>query len=280
MSFAPAFEGRWREVIKPAIESVEINGEGLEAQRVDARTVSDSILTEILTAISRALLVFADVTTIDYTTDNSRTPIRNGNVMYEVGIAHAVRLPEEVLLFRSDEDALLFDVSNVRVNVYKPEEHPTAAIKSIQESISNAIREIDLRKHLSVQDVARTLDFDSYWLLVQASMPGGLKPPPTRTMGELLTNTNTISSIRRLLELGALRTEFVSIAPDLLKSDEVLISEHTNLLGYAVTSFGEAVFNYVATEMGLLSPEVRAILETRASQLHNEGGDSPTRTKH
>ena len=60
--------------------------------------------------ITSSRLFLADVTSIGKRDD---VPIRNGNVMYEIGLAHAVRLPEEVLLFRSDSDRLLFDLANV-----------------------------------------------------------------------------------------------------------------------------------------------------------------------
>jgi len=113
MSFDPRFDHRWRDVIAPAIRNVLVHGTPLEPVRVDMRRVSDSILTEILTGITNSRLIFADVTTIGAVDGR---PVRNGNVLYEVGIAHAVRLAEEVILFRSDNDPLLFDMANVRVN--------------------------------------------------------------------------------------------------------------------------------------------------------------------
>jgi len=124
MSFDPRFDQRWSEVIAPAVRRVLWNDKALEPLRVDSRKVSDSILTEILDGISKSRLILADITTIGKLNDTS---IRNGNVMYEVGIAHAVRLPEEVLLFRSDGDTLLFDTSNIRVNKYQPEISPDEA---------------------------------------------------------------------------------------------------------------------------------------------------------
>ena len=107
MSFAEAFSSRWENVLAPAIGRVKVNDKALAPVRVDARKVSDSILTEILDGIGRARVVLADITAHDARGFRGR----NGNVMYEVGLAHAVRLPEEVLLFRSDDQQLLFDVS-------------------------------------------------------------------------------------------------------------------------------------------------------------------------
>jgi hypothetical protein len=139
MSFASRFDQRWNEVIAPAIHRVLRNEVPLEPLRVDSRKVSDSILTEILDGISKSRLVLADITTVGKL---DGTPIRNGNVMYEVGIAHAVRLPEEVLLFRSDKDALLFDTSSVRVNEYQPETSPDEARDIVASAILDAFREM------------------------------------------------------------------------------------------------------------------------------------------
>src|ERR1035437_373147 len=118
MSFAPQFENRWTNVIAPAITSVTWGGKPLIPFRVDQRTISDSILTEILNGIGRCRMFFADISTIGILEGR---PMRNANVMYEVGIAHAVRMPSEVVLFRSDNHELNFDVTNVRVNYYEPD---------------------------------------------------------------------------------------------------------------------------------------------------------------
>ena len=105
MSFASKFDQRWQKVLAPAISSVTVSGNKLKAERVDTSRIGDSILTELLTHIRSARLIVGDVTSLGILDDR---PIRNGNVMYEIGIAHAVRLPEEVLLFRSDSDHLEF----------------------------------------------------------------------------------------------------------------------------------------------------------------------------
>ena len=58
-------------------------------------------------------------------------PMRNDNVLYEVGLAHAARLPAEVVLFRSDRDQLMVDVVNIRVNSYDPDRDPGAAREAL-----------------------------------------------------------------------------------------------------------------------------------------------------
>jgi hypothetical protein len=112
MSFSPAYDQRFTTVIKPAIESVRFKGCPLTAVRVDNSKTGDSILTDILDGIAHCQMVLADVSTLGRDAVTS-APYRNGNVMYEVGIALACRQPQEVLLIRDDKERFLFDVSTI-----------------------------------------------------------------------------------------------------------------------------------------------------------------------
>lgn len=252
MSFDPRFDQRWRDVIAPAVRRVLRNEVPLEPFRVDARKVSDSILTEILDGIGKSRLVLADITTVGTL---NQTPIRNANVMYEVGIAHAVRLPEEVLLFRSDNDALLFDTSNIRVNTYSPEATPGEARDAIASAMLDAFKEIDLRRNVAVQRAAELLNAPSLMVLAEAQMNAGVKHPPTKTMGQTLGNSGRVAAIDRLLEMGALCARFQPVTQELLDSRD------TDLLEYECTEFGQAVLRQAGVRMGFLSPEVQQLLE-------------------
>jgi hypothetical protein len=256
MSFDPRFDRRWNEVIAPAVRRVFRNEVPLEPFRVDSRKVSESILTEILDGISKSRLVLADITTIGKLNDNS---IRNGNVMYEVGIAHAVRLPEEVLLFRSDDDSLLFDTSNVRVNKYEPEASPDVARDAIVSAMLDAFREIDLRRNIAVQRAAETLNAPSLMILVEALTRSEVKHPPMKTMGQALGNSARAAAIDRLLEAGALRAKYLQVTPDFLGDSGS--SNDVDLVAYECTEFGLAVIRQAGVRMGLLSPELRELLE-------------------
>jgi hypothetical protein len=55
MSFAPQFANRWVRVIEPAIKRIEVDGTTLDPYRVDARRVSDSILTDVLIHSAKAI---------------------------------------------------------------------------------------------------------------------------------------------------------------------------------------------------------------------------------
>jgi len=112
MSFAAKYQSRFESVIAPAIESLSKDGVSLQAIRVDLSKTGDSILTDINDGIAHSALVLADISTI-HRDDETSTAYRNANVLYEVGIALAVRHPHEVLLVRDDRDKILFDVSTI-----------------------------------------------------------------------------------------------------------------------------------------------------------------------
>lgn len=112
MSFEPRFDERYCEIIKPAVESSLIAGRRLTAYKVDNSLTGDSILTDIADGIAHSAVILADVSVIDEGRFTGY-PIRNGNVMYEVGMALSCRLPSEVLLIRDDEKRFLFDVSTI-----------------------------------------------------------------------------------------------------------------------------------------------------------------------
>jgi hypothetical protein len=112
MSFADRYKARFEEVIEPAINSIEVNGKALKADRVDISKSGDSILTDIMDCIAHSQMVLADVSSIGKDSVTGE-PFRNGNVMYEVGLALACRHSSEVLLVRDDDDKFLFDVSTI-----------------------------------------------------------------------------------------------------------------------------------------------------------------------
>jgi hypothetical protein len=112
MPFGERFQSRFEDVIAPAISGISVDGVELRAHRVDLSKSGDSILTEINDGIAHSRLFLADVSTVGKDADTGQA-FRNGNVMYEVGIALACRQPHEVLLIRDDNDRFLFDVSTI-----------------------------------------------------------------------------------------------------------------------------------------------------------------------
>ena len=255
MSFHPRFDARWQDVLVPAVRRVTVGGSALDPHRVDLRKASDSVLTEILEGISRCRFFLADITVIG---ELDGRPVRNANVLYEVGLAHATRLPEEVALLRSDNRELLFDVMNVRVLEYDPDGDPKAAQNLVADAIVQSLKELDLRKSLSVRRVVESLDVHSWFLLLEAASVGVVHHPPVKTMRDALGGATRRQAIDRLLETGTLRAEIVKLTPELLAQADKPFEE---LVAYQVTELGRAVAQYGARELGFESPEVQRLLE-------------------
>lgn len=158
MPFAETFEDRWEGVFQPAIIKA-----GLQPYRVDIRQVSDSILTDILAGISRARLILVD-TSFQSLSDRPAGP--NANVMYEMGIAQATRLPEEVIVVRDtvSSDSVPFDIGHIRYQSFNAEDK-AEAIKLIHSLISAALSSIDLLKDQIITKVFEALDPDSMQFL-------------------------------------------------------------------------------------------------------------------
>lgn len=249
MSFDERFRSRWTDVIAPAVESVELDGRRLEPHRVDARSVSDSILTEILDSIGSARLVLADISTSGYL---EGVAVRNANVMYELGVAHASRLPEEVILLRSDSDPLSFDIAPVRVNSYDPDTEPLGARAVVRGLIAGALKEAQAQKLLAVRKGALTLDAVAFGVLGAAATSDGLQPPQLLTARQILGNVHRHGAIQRLIELGAIETIYPRIQlADLQGSPDAPLD-----IRYRATPFGLAIMEHIAhTVAG--SPSVR-----------------------
>jgi hypothetical protein len=245
MDFDEQFDARFERVIRPGIRKVRINGTRLEPHRVDnSQVISDSILTDILSGISNDRIIFADLTSLGWFNGK---PIRNSNVMYEIGLAQQARLPEEVILFRSDQDVLPFDFANIRINLYDPDRNPDTARERIADVIIDALKEIDLKRHVAVKAAAQTLDAPSVWVLSQACAHNGIQHFPTRSMGQSLGNAAYNAAIARLLELGALTTDYLTLTAELVRNDPDDLFDQA--MKYNVTPFGEATLQYVLTKM-------------------------------
>jgi hypothetical protein len=151
MSFADRFRERWERVFVPAIEGEPIGGRQLRAVRVDIRRSGDSILTEIADGIAHAQRVVADISVVDRWTGSDGRPRheRNGNVMYEVGLALGWRQPEDVVLVRDDDEPLLFDIASVPVlKIQTPDEGMTVQV--VRRALADRFAERDLAKDLRV----------------------------------------------------------------------------------------------------------------------------------
>jgi hypothetical protein len=155
MPFEQRFDPIWTQAVLPAAQEC-----GLSANRVDTRLVSDSILVDILDGIAHARLIVVDVSPVScppchgildrFRSASSIPRYPNGNVMYELGLAHATRQAEEVVVVRDNADhPLLFDMSGVRVHSY-PADDPAAAKALMLTLFRDALRAVNQSKALQI----------------------------------------------------------------------------------------------------------------------------------
>jgi hypothetical protein len=209
------FEHTWEEAIFPAARDC-----GLSAYRADVRKASDSILVDILDGIAHAKLVLVDVSPVSCSPVSwfrsllspalCRPQYPNGNVMYELGLAHASRQAEEVILVRNcSETRLLFDVSSVRVHHY-----PASDIKKSRQVFENLIRDalttVDRTKSLQVAKAAQAITIGDI-NLIRKFWPDGFN----YAAKDSDENLNDIPSshdfaLGNLQKLGLVRTEPLS----------------------------------------------------------------------
>lgn len=246
MSFAPEFTPRWKTVLQPALRRISVNSVPLSPFRVDLSKASDAILTEILEAISDSAVVVADVTALGTLGDRA---VRNANVLYEVGIAHACRRPEEVVLFRSDRLPLDFDVQGVRVHNYSPDEDSKTAEGVVVETVLESLRSAESARTVAVRVAAKRLTLAAYSLLLEAHQGGAIRHPSMRTMGEVLSGFERTGAIELLLELGAIEARPLSVTSELLDRAEQQADAEHPWLDYALSAFGKALALHVLEKM-------------------------------
>lgn len=246
MSFESRFTPRWKRVIEPAIRAVKFRGGCLEPVRVDQRKVSDAILTQILDGIANCAIVFGDITTIGHL---NRRPARNPNVLYEVGMAHATRQPSEVVLFRSDTDTLMFDLSNVRVNTYDPDTDTDGARALVQAAIEEGLRETELIKGLFVRRLMQTIDFESLMtLLALARSDSGLTYPRfARNDANPFAKLYRGVTLQRLLELGMIENKYLDLTRFTKQQAERL--SPNQIMGVQFTPLGRAVYDAIKVQL-------------------------------
>jgi hypothetical protein len=224
MSFAEAYRHRIEQIVAPAIEAVTYRGGKLSTLRVDLSKTGDSILTDIVDGIAHSAMILADVSVVGRDSKTGQ-PYRNGNVMYEVGLALACRQPAEVLLLRDDKDSFLFDVSTVPHMHLDFSDHESAR-RSITTEIEARLREINNFHDARIAIAVASMTAHERTLLEVFS-----KFDMTHHFALPTSNLHLISAMPRLLDKQLIRT--VSIT-------------HEGHARFAWTELGRALANDIA----------------------------------
>ncbi len=232
MPFHDEFAPVWEEAIRPAVE--DGSGGKLRARRVDASILSGSIITDILDGIAHSRIVLAD---ISVSRGGKWQGQRNGNVMYEVGLAHAVRTPSEILLIRSDDEQINFDIAQINIHRYQRDDLPSTK-DQISRLVADLLRQIQQEKSLKIQRAIDLLDSDSIYYLETFAVHGMFPGPDPKTMGEELLAISNRAALARLQQMGIIRA--------------VPLKE-PKLTAYALTCFGSALMR--ALGLRVISPQ-------------------------
>jgi hypothetical protein len=248
MSFAQRFLARFERVIAPSIGSLSFRDTPLEPHRVDSSIVGDSIMAEIVEGISNDVLVFADVSSIGAIEGRA---VRNGNVLYELGLAHAMREPEQVVVFRSDTDALEFDVAGIRIRSYDPDAAPDDAQRIVTEALSDAITATRFSDRLRIRETAGLLDAGLLGLLFSIrGLPGDEQGVDYRT------DVRVQPALWRLLDLGLIECCVERFwSPERPQATTARTHE---LLRYKTTDLGNDVFLWVGHQTGFVDAMARS----------------------
>jgi hypothetical protein len=270
MSFDAKFTPRWENVIAPAISRIEHQGRRLRPHRVDLSRASDAMVSEILRGIGRATLVLADISA---SADLDGRAVRNANVMYEVGIAHAVRQPQEVVLVRSDKGKLDFDIAGVRVHDYDPDSDQESARVWLSQLLGDSLKSVLTHRGLAVESAARRLSVPATQLLLEVSLDDGItvEHPATNTFGDVLGGMQRTQAIAQLLELGALESQITAFTQDQMN---LTIDSIGQVVTYRLTTFGQALTVQIGVSMGALpldvGPSTAQQLSSQRSQVNFE----------
>lgn len=155
MPFRKDFDHRWKNIFSPAIKKV-----GLMPFRVKESIRSDSIPNEILDHIGKAKLILVDIS------DEYHSQHPNPNVMYELGIGHSIRLPEEVIIVRDLRSGNApFDIQHIRWNSF-PDNNIKTSFNKIISLLKNAEKEVEILKDKIIDKVLNALDSEMAEFLV------------------------------------------------------------------------------------------------------------------
>ena len=201
MPFHDEFEPIWQHAIQPAIE--QDIAPGYKAERVDASVLSGSIVTSILDGIAHARIILADISIAQ---DGRWKGQRNGNVMYEVGLAHASRQATEVHLIRSDDEEIDFDIAGIRIHSYDCD-NLVSARALFSRLLTDALEQIDQSKDLRAQRAVDALDADALEFIRSWGKEPGFHGPDPANMGGVLLSITKSAALSRLQTLGVVRCE-------------------------------------------------------------------------
>lgn len=131
---AGEFDELYRGVIRPTLEA-----QGVKVGRADELDLQN-IMAAVVRGITTAHIIIAEITT------------RNPNVMYELGVAHALEKP--VIILTQDIEQVPFDLRAYRVIRYSPHFAAIGSLTKTLEELVSALRDGNLSYSSPIADFA------------------------------------------------------------------------------------------------------------------------------
>ena len=218
MPFDGSFDEKFSKITRVACEL------GFEcAKTVKEGLVGGDLLQEILDGIGNSRTLLFDLSD-DHESNNS-----NHNVVYELGIATAIREPDDMLLIKKkSEKKIPFDVSHLRYNEYDG----NLEEKWLVDKLDKIVKNQEWSKSRRIASIARAIDSSGHTLLVNIYAIVGLDNFHDASIGRLM---DAKLAILRLMDLGILRFE---VSQERSKRE----------WSYYWTPFGKEVMKYLGIE--------------------------------
>ncbi len=192
MPFHDSFDSKFRNIISPSAEKAGFE----KAERVKEDWEANVITDRIFDGIANSKMVLFDLT------DDPKSPCQfskriNGNVLYELGIANAMREPEDILLIRERSSVKIpFDISGLNINIYEGELEIDWLLSKLQKAMVKQKWYMSKR----VDAASKSIDEFAFEIMFQI----GCRPPGFNyfNIGAMLPEVRM--SVLRLIDLGIL----------------------------------------------------------------------------
>jgi len=193
MPFHKSLDSRYNNVYKRAATNAKLD----KATRVKEDVTSDEIKTKILDGIANSKLILVDLCDDPKTSCEHKSRI-NGNVLYEAGIAHAMREREDIIMIRDKEVSKVdFDLRGMTIHI--PSDGKIT-VEWLQPIIEEFLELQNWSKSNRVGAAAQSIDDIGLGLMILfAKRPKGWNHFNTKEFP-----TEVKVSIYRLLDLGIL----------------------------------------------------------------------------
>ena len=192
MPFHDSFDSKFRNIMFPSAKKAGFE----KAERVKEDWEANVITDRIFDGIANSKMVLFDLT------DDPKSPCQfskqiNGNVLYELGIANAMREPEDILLIREKSSVKIpFDISGLNINMYKGD----LEIDWLSDKLQKALEKQKWYMSKRVDAASKSIDEFAFEIMYQI----GRRPPGFNHFNIAGMPPEVRMSMLRLIDLGIL----------------------------------------------------------------------------